>query len=96
MTSKRNYLLTSKLFRSTRPLLSCHVLACQLMSQGDTTETIKFLGKLDINVTNGQVCDGTISKSTYHEEYYLCGKFHACTIWLILGLCRYTIIVNKV
>ena len=33
-----------------------------------------------IKVTIGQVCDGTISKNTCHEEYYLCGKFHAFMI----------------
>ena len=42
----------------------------------------------------------TISKiCSYHEEYYLCGKFHAfmkeCTLQLILGtLPLYTSVVN--
>ena len=41
-------------------------------------------------VTKGQISDGTISKNTCFEEYYLCGKFHGfmkkCTIF---WLCRY-------
>jgi len=30
-----------------------------------------------VKVTKGQICDGTISKHKCHQEYYLCGKFHA-------------------
>ena len=44
-----------------------------------------------VKVTKGQISDGTISKNTCIEEYYLCGKFHGfmkkCTIF---WLCRYT------
>ena len=28
-----------------------------------------------VKVTKGQISDGTISKNTCIEEYYLCGKF---------------------
>ena len=42
-----------------------------------------------VKVTKGQLSNGTISKITYHGEYYLCGKFHGfmkkCTILPILG-----------
>ena len=42
-----------------------------------------------IKVIKGQICDGTISKNKYHQEYYLHGKFHVftkkCTILPILG-----------
>ena len=42
-----------------------------------------------VKVTNSQTRDGTISKITCHEEYYLCGKFHGFmkkyTILPILG-----------
>ena len=42
-----------------------------------------------VKVTKGQLSNGTISKITCHEEYYLCGKFHSfmkkCTISPILG-----------
>ena len=31
-----------------------------------------------VKVTIGQICTGFISKSWYHQEYYLCGKFHTC------------------
>jgi len=45
-----------------------------------------------VKVTKGQICDGTISKNTCYQEYYLCGKFHdfmkKCTIF---EFCRYTI-----
>ena len=44
-----------------------------------------------VKVTKGQISDGTISKITCIEDYYLCGKFHGfmkkCTIF---WLCRYT------
>jgi len=30
-----------------------------------------------IKVTKGQISDGTISKNTFHMEYYLCGKFQS-------------------
>ena len=40
-----------------------------------------------IKIIKGQICDGTISKNTCHEEYYLCGKFPAFmkkyTVWLM-------------
>ena len=43
---------------------------------------IKFLCK---KVTKGQICNGTLSKNTFHE-YYLRGKFHCIMkkymIWL--------------
>ena len=29
-------------------------------------------------VTRGQICDGSVSKNSYHKEYYLFGKFHNC------------------
>ena len=55
------------------------------MPQGNKDRNDQFLGK---NGHKGQICDGAISKNTCHEEYYLCGKFHAfmkkCMIWLIL------------
>ena len=42
-----------------------------------------------VKVTKGQISDGTISKNTCIEEYYLCGKFHGFmkkyTILPILG-----------
>ena len=42
-----------------------------------------------VKATKGQLSDGTISKITCHEEYYLCGKFRGfmkkCTILPIFG-----------
>ena len=50
---------------------------------------IIFLYKNGRKVIKGQHSDGTISKITCYEEYYLCGKFHGftkkCTILPILG-----------
>ena len=52
--------------------------------------------KIAVKVTKGQLSNGTISKNSCHEEYYLCGKFHGfmkrCTILPVLGASRYTIL----
>ena len=50
-----------------------------------------------IKVTKGQISNGTTSKNTCIEEYYLCGKFHGfmknCTIFgctaILLGRISY-------
>ena len=48
-----------------------------------------------LEVTKGQICDGSISKNIYHEEHNLCGKFHncitKCTKGHFLVLCHSTI-----
>ena len=31
-----------------------------------------------VKVTNGQICDGSISKNICDKEHNLCGKFYNC------------------
>ena len=63
------------------------------MVREDNDNMIKFLGKNDHKVTKGQSAMALYQKKLHHEEYYLCGKFHAFTkkcIIIIFVLCCYT------
>ena len=82
MTLEWNHILTSnetKLFLTTRSFIWNPVLVVLNNASGRYKQKYWiFNTKMIVKVTKGEIWSGTISKNWFHQEYYLCGKFHTC------------------
>jgi len=55
-----------------------------------------FCIEVAVNVTKGQISDGTMLKNICCKKHYLCGKFQFYEKCTIFWLCNYTILSANV